>query len=137
MTKITSNFTLEELVATSYKSLQDKPTAQTIINLTCLCCYILQPLRDSIQTPVTVTSGYRSVKLNRYVGGVADSKHLQGLAADLHINSKEHAKKIFDILKKNEHVDVCLFEHSKSAQWVHVQFSRSPRHIFDFNYIAK
>ena len=31
---------------------------------------------------MTITSGYRSVELNRVVGGSKDSMHCQGLAAD-------------------------------------------------------
>ncbi len=43
----------------------------------------LQVLRDRIGKPVTVISGYRCFFHNREVGGVPDSQHLLGRAADV------------------------------------------------------
>jgi len=43
----------------------------------------LQELRDSIGKPITITSGYRCEFHNRNVGGVENSQHLLGKAADL------------------------------------------------------
>jgi uncharacterized protein YcbK (DUF882 family) len=43
----------------------------------------LQQLRDDLQTPITVTSGYRCPEHNRAVGGASKSQHLEGLAADV------------------------------------------------------
>lgn len=43
---------------------------------------VLQSLRDFINSPVLISSGYRCVKLNRLVGGVRSSFHTMGRAAD-------------------------------------------------------
>ncbi|WP_420601495.1 YcbK family protein [Flagellimonas sp.] len=43
----------------------------------------LQIIRDYIEEPLTVTSGYRSPEHNLKVGGVPNSQHLLGKAADL------------------------------------------------------
>ncbi len=43
----------------------------------------LQILRDYIGKPLTVTSGYRSPEHNTRIGGVPNSQHLLGKAADL------------------------------------------------------
>lgn len=43
----------------------------------------LQILADSCQTFFIVNSGYRTLKHNMKVGGVPDSSHLRGLAADI------------------------------------------------------
>lgn len=42
----------------------------------------LDTLRD-VWGPLSVTSGYRTVRHNAIVGGVPDSAHVRGLAADL------------------------------------------------------
>ena len=42
----------------------------------------LQALRREWGRPIVITSGYRSPAYNRRVGGVAQSKHLQGIAFD-------------------------------------------------------
>lgn len=45
----------------------------------------LQVLRDFHNKPVIINSGYRSPKHNEAVGGVPNSQHLTGRAADIRI----------------------------------------------------
>lgn len=47
---------------------------------------LLEPLREyaGYATGMHISSGYRSEELNRLVGGVADSQHLTGEAADIY-----------------------------------------------------
>ena len=127
--KLSKNFSLAEMVAPSHKKLQDAPSMEVIQNLQHLCIHVLQPLRDAIGRPVYITSGYRSAKLNARVGGVPNSYHLRGLAADIHVDNEEHAKVLFEILKKNQYVDSVLRERKNGARWIHVQTRReNPRH---------
>ena len=62
--KLSKNYTLEEMVATSHRKLQDTPTLEVVQNLQKLCVLVLQPLRDAIGRPVYINSGYRSKRLN-------------------------------------------------------------------------
>ena len=119
--RLSKNFTLAELTATSHGKLQDTPSLEVIQNLQHLCIHVLQPLRDAIGRPVYVTSGYRSAKLNARVGGVPNSYHQRGLAADIHVDNEEHAKVLFDILKQNKYVDMVLMERKSGGRWLHVQ----------------
>jgi len=43
----------------------------------------LQALRDEIGLPITILSSYRSPEYNQKVGGVKNSMHMQGKAADI------------------------------------------------------
>ena len=52
-------------------------------NLQYLCQTVLEPLREHFGMPVVVSSGYRCKELNRVVGGVWNSQHLTGEAADI------------------------------------------------------
>ena len=45
----------------------------------------LEKLREIIEKPIHITSGYRCFSYNRKVGGVANSYHLIGLAADIKV----------------------------------------------------
>lgn len=45
----------------------------------------LQELRDAVNRPITIISGYRCPKHNREVGGVQDSFHTKGMAADIRV----------------------------------------------------
>ena len=47
--------------------------------------HILQCIRDHFGKPVTVNSAYRTEAYNAKVGGVANSQHLKGTAADIAI----------------------------------------------------
>ena len=44
---------------------------------------VLDPIRERWQSPIYITSGYRSSELNRKVGGTKTSYHLRGMAADI------------------------------------------------------
>ena len=45
----------------------------------------LQVLRDEVNAPITITSGYRSVEHNKRVGGAQNSQHVLGTAADFKV----------------------------------------------------
>ena len=63
-----------------------------IPNLRNLCERILEPLRAWVNEPIIISSGYRCPQLNKAVGGVSNSQHMTGEAADIHLNSIEEGK---------------------------------------------
>lgn len=140
--KPSENFSLQELIHSTTADkhrISNIPNVEQIRNLQYGVDMVLQPLRNKYGKPVVITSGYRSAALNKLVGGVANSYHLQGNAADIRVHSQEEADKLFQILKTIPSVDVALFEHSTSSCWLHVQWNmnKTPRHHFNFNYIAQ
>ena len=48
----------------------------------------LQVLRDYLNEPILVNSGYRSPAYNKKIGGVKNSMHMQGKASDIRVKSK-------------------------------------------------
>lgn len=46
----------------------------------------LQTLRMRLGRPITINSGYRNATHNKKVGGVANSQHLEGRAADIKVS---------------------------------------------------
>ena len=75
-------FTLKELISTNRK-IENIPTFEVVNHLEELVEKLLDPLRYAYNKPIRVTSGYRSQALNKAVGGVDNSAHLNGYAADL------------------------------------------------------
>ena len=140
--KPSENFTLQELI---HSTTADKhritniPDVEQIRNLQYGVDMVLQPLRNKYGKPIVITSGFRCAALNKLVGGVANSYHLQGNAADIRVHSQDEAEELFQILKTIPSVDVALFEHSTSSCWLHVQWNmnKTPRHHFNFNFIAR
>ena len=106
MSKITSNFTLAEMIFTR-QPLPNSPSNLVIINLCWGCHQILQPLRNHIGVPITITSGYRSAEVNKAVGGVPSSQHLDGCAADCVVPSAVFNKAI-DYITRNLPFDQLL-----------------------------
>lgn len=139
-TEIKSNyFTLAELTKSETAArhkINNTPPAAIIKNLQYGVDMVLDPLRRLYGKPIKINSGYRCPQLNKLVRGVTNSWHQEGNAADIHIESADEAKILFSNLQKLPSVDTVLFEHSKTAQWLHVQWNmaKNPRHHFNFNY---
>lgn len=134
--RLSANFVLSEFTKTSHPALQDEPSLQVCHNLVYLCAHVLQPLRDAVKRPIVITSGYRSEKLNEFVGGKSNSYHRLGLAADLRCSTDSEARAMFQVLKKNPYVDCVLYERGKRSRWLHVQTcrDRQPRGLANFFY---
>ena len=139
--QITKHFTLDELCASATakaRGIQNKPSAQQIIALVYLTCYVLEPLREAMNEPIPISSGFRCEQLNRAVGGVSNSQHTKGQAADLCIGGDlEKGKRWFNYIKTNLNFDQLIWEHSRSGTyWVHVSFvhpdfGRNRRQVID------
>ena len=140
---LTMHFTLEEMIRSNYAEKHDinnSPSQIIIDNLIMLCVLILEPLRAAINKPIRINSGYRCKELNKAVGGVPESHHLQGLAADINFSSEADLKKMLFSLKDNIHLDLALIERSKSSSWLHVQLplkGRPPRRRITSIYVTK
>lgn len=135
-------FTLEEFTHSSTANrlkIENTPSDEVVRNIQYGVQMVLDPLRRIIRSPIIITSGFRCSALNKAVGGVANSWHTKGNAADIRISNEEEAKAIFQALQTLPSVDTVLFEHSATAIWMHVQWDmeRTPRHHYNFNYHVK
>lgn len=101
-----NHFTLKEFLRSDYiyrsgdLSLylsQTTLTSTVVSNLLSLVSNVLDPLRESFGEPIIINSGYRCEELNRLVGGVSNSQHVFGQAAD--ITSTDNGKLLQLILK--------------------------------------
>ena len=80
---------------------------------------VLDPLREKFAMPIYVNSGYRSAALNAAVGGVANSQHLRGEAADITSGTREGNMRLWRLLRKMRlPVDQAINEHNYA--WIHV-----------------
>lgn len=126
--RISKNFTLEELTASATakaKGISNNPGQTDIVNLCGLVHNVLQPLRNWWGKEVKIGSGYRSLALNRAVGGVSNSQHMKGEAADLCIDGDiQKGKSWFQFIKQHCDFDQLIWEKSQKtgAYWVHVSY---------------
>lgn len=100
------------------------PNQKQIDNLKALCTKILQPLRDHYGRPIIISSGYRSLILNKRIGGATNSSHTFGEAADFTIPGISN-KQVWDYIAANFNYDQVILEFygSGNSGWVHVSYS--------------
>ena len=113
-TPVTMHFTIEELYASA--------TAKAKVYL---CAYVLEPLRVAMGEPIKIGSGFRSQALNKAVGGVANSQHCKGQAADLCIDGDlKKGRKWFAYIRDHLPFDQLIWEKNPKtgSYWVHVSF---------------
>ena len=116
-------FTIKELTKSSTAErlkIDNTPSAAVVKNLTALVDNVLDPLRELYGKPVYISSGYRCPRLNKAVGGVVNSQHLRGEAADINQGSFEANRRVFTYIEEYCTFDQLLWENG--GQWVHVSF---------------
>ena len=117
--KITKNFTLTELTTTS-TGISNSPNRKQVVALIRLCGKVLQPARDMYGAAIHVNSGYRSNAVNKAVGGVRNSQHQLGEAADITVQSRQGNKKLFELIRENLSFDQLINE--RDFSWIHVSY---------------
>ena len=127
--KLTKNFSLEEMYRSDTArrcGIDNKPQTEEVVeNLRALCTEVLQPLRDHLGKPVVVSSGYRCKDLNKKVGGVENSQHLKGEAADIKVRDREELIDVMRYIMDETDFDQLIREKSGSTEWVHVSHKRN------------
>ena len=77
---------------------------------------ILETIREHFDSPVTISSGVRCQTHNANVGGVYNSRHLYGLAADFSVRGKSAAT----VLSYVQTLPGVRYAYAIDGSWVHV-----------------
>ncbi len=116
-------FTLEEFLTSAtarQKSIENIPSFEIVENITRLALF-LDGIREAWGGGISISSGYRNKSLNKAVGGVKNSVHQTGNAADI-IPTNGKFKEFVAFLKdylKDKAYDQCIIEKNNKTQWVH------------------
>ena len=129
--KLSEHFSLEEMIKTK-TGMSNIPDDKAVANLKNICQNWLEDLRYSYgalygegkETPIIITSGYRSAAVNKAAGGVATSNHLTGCAVDIRACGPEQALRYMNILLDisdgtNRVFDELLLERKGFVYWIH------------------
>lgn len=92
------------------------------MNLRRLCWHVLDPLRNWVQRPIVITSGYRTETINRIVGGVPTSNHTKGYAADITIYPYDTTTIVdmYNYILRHMDYDECLIYPKR--HFIHVSY---------------
>lgn len=123
------NFTITELcksdVARKNNIANIPQQLQIYDNMIILIADFLQPLRNKLQKPIVITSGYRCEKLNKLIGGANNSEHLKGFAVDIYVPNMT-VKQLFDyIVNSGLKWTQLIEEHSGNKTWIHVSYNKN------------
>ena len=118
----TLNFKISELIYsdTAVKNnINNMPDINSLDCMLDLIVYCLQPLRDKLGKPMTITSGYRNSEVNALVGGVAASQHCKGQAVDFTVSGYTPAQLVACIQLSGIEFDQLINEYDN---WVHISY---------------
>ena len=121
--KLSRNFTLNELTRSGTaqrRGIDNEPTDAHLDNLQRIVDEILQPMREDLG-PIRVTSGYRSPKLNRAIGGSSRSQHCKGEAVDIQFweGGDMDNEVIYDYILDNE-IEFDQMINEFDFSWIHI-----------------
>ena len=128
--KLTEHFTLEEFIKSptaKEHGISNIPTPLQATNIKALCENVLEPLRKAFNMPIIIGSGFRCEKLNKLVGGVYNSQHMTGEAADIHIPDNDLGLKWFEWIRTHCKYDQLITERNtknSTRYWIHVSYRR-------------
>ena len=128
--KLSNHFTLDEFLNVG-KYPDNKPTMQHVVNMTYGCHFLLEPARQVVG-PILINSGFRNPRVNALVGGVRNSQHLLGQAADIRPKDPQQFQRLVNFLKAHELTDQLLTGNG----WLHISWSpyTKPRHFIKIGY---
>ena len=120
VSRLPPSFTLEQLTRSDTamaRHIDNQPLLAHLPNLRRLTA-TLEAIQTALRHPISVTSAYRCPELNHAVGGVSNSRHTLGLAADFTCASLGTPLRVAHaVIAAGIEFDQLIHEYGR---WVHV-----------------
>lgn len=128
MTKISAHISLREAIE-SYtakrKRIENIPSEYELTNMVGIAENVFEPLRKWVGGPIKINSFFRSVELNKAIGGSKTSQHCQGRAIDIDdVYGHKTNAEMYNYIKNNLDFDQLIWEFGtdENPSWVHVSY---------------
>lgn len=129
--KLSEHLDLSEVIRSeSAKRLgiSNMPSSEHIANFKKLAENVFEKIRNNFRVPIHISSGYRSVALNKAIKGSSSSQHCKGEAIDIDMDGSSNGvtnKMVFDYILNNLNFDQLIWEFgtSENPDWVHVSYN--------------
>ena len=121
-------FTIQELTASATalrEGIDNRPSKCAYHLLHVLVDQLLDPIREAWGEPIVVSSGYRCKELNTLIGGVKNSHHILGCAADIIAGNRADHRKLFRLIMKMQQQDQIRFTQliwEGDGRWIHISY---------------
>ena len=101
------------------------PNEEQEVNMKLLAEKVFEPVRRYVGGPVKINSFFRSVELNKAIGGSSKSQHCHGQAIDIDdtFGYRTNAD-MYNYIKSNLDFDQVIWEYGDddNPNWVHVSY---------------
>ena len=123
--QLTKNFSLREFTKSQTAErmgIDNTPPEEIIPKLSFLATQILEPLREKIDKPILITSGYRCPELCEAIGSKPTSQHTKGEAVDIEaigMSTLNLAEMIINHFDFDQVILECYRKGDMNSGWVH------------------
>lgn len=116
-------FLVSQTASRNGYSEQWSPPDQVVKNLAKLATLAMQPIRNQFGV-ISITSGYRCLRLNRAIGSSDGSDHVRGYAADF-ISPNHSELSMAKWIQKNINYDQLILEFGtlRNPSWLHLSIN--------------
>ena len=105
--------------------IDNTPDEEQLTNMELLALKVFEPLREWVSGPIRVNSFFRSVKLNKAIGGSSKSQHCKGQAIDIDdANCRKTNAEMFRFINDELEFDQMIWEFGDddNPNWIHVSY---------------
>ena len=107
------------------RGIDNVPNDEQLSNMELIAEKVFEPLRKYVGGPIKINSFFRSVKLNKAIGGSSKSQHCKGQAIDIDDTFGVVANSdMYNYIKNNLDFDQLIWEFGddENPNWVHVSY---------------
>ena len=121
-------FSVSELTASATalrEGIDNRPNKCAYHLVHVLVQQLLDPICEAWGEPIVVSSGYRCKELNTLIGGVKNSHHILGCAADLIAGNKADHRRLFKLIQQMQQQGQIRFTQlilEGDGRWIHISY---------------
>jgi len=112
-------------ITATRRGIDNTPDDEQLANMELIAEKVFEPLREWVDGPIKVNSFFRSVDLNKAIGGSSKSQHCKGQAMDIDDTFKVVANSdMYNYIKNNLDFDQLIWEFGddENPDWLHVSY---------------
>ena len=112
-------------ITATRRGINNDPDDEQLNSMELIAKKVFEPLREYVGGPIKINSFFRSVKLNKAIGGSSKSQHCKGQAIDIDDTFGVVANSdMYNYIKNNLDFDQLIWEFGddENPNWVHVSY---------------
>jgi len=107
------------------RGIENIPSEYQLTNMVAIAENVFEPLRKWVGGPIKINSFFRSLELNKAIGGSSKSQHCEGRAIDIDdVYGHKSNAEMYNYIKNNLDFDQLIWEFGTddNPDWIHVSY---------------